>query len=71
VGPGPSAVGPGPSAVGPGPTIHSHGCDGCVQEGGEQFWELWGLYNIRDWSLSGIYFPAMLRQVGKVRRVGE
>lgn len=35
-------------------------------EGSTPFWELWGLFNVRGWSLSGIYFPAMLRQVGKV-----
>jgi SulP family sulfate permease len=34
-------------------------------EGREPFWELWGLFNISDLQLSGIYFPAMAQQVVK------
>lgn len=34
----------------------------CPQEGTQRFWELWGLFNIRGWSLSGIYFPALADQ---------
>lgn len=30
-----------------------------------EFWKLWRLYHVTDWSLSGIYFPAALRQVAK------
>jgi MFS superfamily sulfate permease-like transporter/CRP-like cAMP-binding protein len=30
-----------------------------------EFWKLWDLYNLQDWKLSGIYFPAMFRQLGK------
>ena len=37
-----------------------------LQEGGEKFWELWGMYNIHDVSLSGIDFNAMLMQWPKL-----
>lgn len=30
-----------------------------------KFWELWSLYHLESWSLSGIYFPAMFRQAAK------
>jgi SulP family sulfate permease len=33
--------------------------------GAVKFWELWGLYNFRDWSLRGLYLPAVWRQGAK------
>jgi hypothetical protein len=36
-----------------------------LQERTEQFWELWKLYNIRGWSLDGIYLGAAVRQSAK------
>lgn len=35
-------------------------------EGEQFFWQLWDLFNIKGWSLSGIYFPAMTDQVVKM-----
>eukprot|EP00878_Enallax_costatus_P013193 GHUV01013790.1.p1 GENE.GHUV01013790.1~~GHUV01013790.1.p1 ORF type:complete len:1035 (+),score=287.38 GHUV01013790.1:628-3732(+) len=32
----------------------------------EQFWELYKLFNIQDWRLDGIYFPALIRQIPKM-----
>ncbi|KAF6261741.1 hypothetical protein COO60DRAFT_1699671 [Scenedesmus sp. NREL 46B-D3] len=32
----------------------------------EQFWELYKLFNIQDWTLDGICFPALLRQAPKM-----
>ncbi|KAI8107618.1 hypothetical protein M9435_002646 [Picochlorum sp. BPE23] len=34
-------------------------------DGPVKFWDLWKLYHFEDWSLSGICFPAMLRQGAK------
>ena len=42
-----------------------------LQEGGQPFWELWGLFNIHGLSLDGIYLQAALRQVGKVGLEGR
>ncbi len=28
-----------------------------------RFWEIYKMYNIHDWSLDGLYFPAMVRQL--------
>eukprot|EP00879_Flechtneria_rotunda_P026975 GHRR01028828.1.p1 GENE.GHRR01028828.1~~GHRR01028828.1.p1 ORF type:complete len:515 (+),score=170.87 GHRR01028828.1:54-1547(+) len=32
----------------------------------EQFWELYNLFNISDWRLSGVYLPALARQIPKM-----
>eukprot|EP00877_Chromochloris_zofingiensis_P013889 jgi/Chrzof1/8754/Cz03g23090.t1 len=35
-------------------------------KGTQQFWELYKLYNIRDFKLDGIYLPGLIRQVPKM-----
>lgn len=34
-------------------------------EGAVKFWNLWKLYHFETWTLQGIYFPAIFRQVAK------
>jgi MFS superfamily sulfate permease-like transporter len=32
----------------------------------QQFWELYELFNIKDWRLDGVYLPALVRQIPKM-----
>jgi hypothetical protein len=34
--------------------------------GSQQFWELYGMFNIRDLSFDGIYLPALVKQLPKM-----
>lgn len=36
-----------------------------MQDGPVKFWQLWNLYHFETWTMSGIYFPAIWRQLAK------